>query len=615
MDNSNSRIVVVGAGPTGLTLALLLARSGVPSALVEKNDQPQAHPAACILNTRTMEVFREIGIADLIMRRGQNVFERAYVSWVTSLAGRELGRYPAIPVDIRSLLALSPAHAVQYPQNRLEPLLWHKVREHKLIRFLPARECVAVYQDGEAVHAVLKGPQAERVSGDYLVGCDGSSSLLRRAMDVEWDGRSLQDMIGVYFTADLNDLVAHRKSILYWTINPAAFGVLIAHWLPHEWVFFTPYFPPQQAPEDFTEKRCQALVAHAVGRHPADLKIKLIRPWAVSAKLASAYRRGRVFLAGDAAHSLPPTGGLGLNTGVQDAHNLAWKLAWVVRGLSGPKLIDSYDLERRPLAETNMRHSLRNFDEMSDLLEVCGLHLNYFWRLQALQQSTAFRMLPFAWQTTVIDRLGSRVLRKTSLLAEDGKRGKQARSEFVRRIPGQARHYHFLGLDLGFIYPNGAIIAEAGRVPQANDPVLDYEPTTWPGARLPHFWIKREGVTLSIHDLIADASMTLLVKPKARRAWLDAVQNVAGRIPVTLRCLAIGSGRDADCEDPQSAWAELSGTDDWGAVLVRPDRHVAWRCYTLPRNPDKDLDLALRQILDIHPSGESRSGDPPERCN
>ena len=123
-----------------------------------------------------------------------------------------------------------------------------KVREYELIRFLPGRECVSVDQDGEAVHALLKGPEAERVSGDYLVACDGSSSPLRRAMDVKWEGRLLQDMIGVYFTADLTDLVAHRKGILYWIINPAAFGVLIAHWIPHEWVLFTPYFPRSKRP-------------------------------------------------------------------------------------------------------------------------------------------------------------------------------------------------------------------------------------------------------------------------------------------------------------------------------------------------------------------------------
>jgi len=602
MDKATSRVVVVGAGPTGLTLALLLARAGISSTLVEKHAQPQAHPAACILNTRTMEVLREIGVADLIMRQGQSVFERAYINWVTSLAGRELGRFSAMPEDIPSLLALSPVHAVQFPQNRLEPLLWQKVRECELIRFLPGRECVSVGQDGEAVHALLEGPEAERVSGDYLVACDGSSSPIRSAMDVEWEGRLLQDMIGVYFTADLTDLVAHRKGILYWTINSVAFGVLIAHWLPHEWVLFTPYFPPQQAPEDFTEKRCQALVAAAVGRQPADLRIKLIQSWAVSAKLASAYRRGRVFLAGDAAHSLPPTGGLGLNTGVQDAHNLAWKLAFAIRGLCGPKLIDSYERERRPIAETNIRHSARNFDEMSDLLEVCGLHLNDLRRLQALQRSTAFQMLPFAWQATVIDRLVSKALKKTSLLVTDGRRGKRARSEFTLRIPGQARHYHSIGLDLGFVYQNGAVIVEGGRVPQPIEPIIHYQPTTWPGARLPHFWIRRAGMTLSIHDVIAEDGMTLLVKPEARRAWLDAVEGLCSHRPVSVRCLAIGSGPDADCEDPQRAWTNFSGTEDSGAVLVRPDRHVAWRSRTLPRNPGKELDVALSQILDMRPS-------------
>jgi 2,4-dichlorophenol 6-monooxygenase len=601
MDNSTSQVVVIGAGPTGLTLALLLARSGIASTLVEKHAQPQAHPAACILNTRTMEVFREIGVADLIMRQGQDVFDRAYISWVTSLAGRDLGRCSAMSESIPWLLALSPVHAVQFPQNRLEPLLWQKVREYELIRFLPGRECVSVEQEGEAVHALLGGPEPERVSGDYLVACDGSSSTLRGAMDVEWEGRLLQDMIGVYFTADLTDLVAHRKSILYWTINPAAFGVLIAHWLPHEWVLFVPYFPPQQTLEDFTEERCQDLVAAAVGREPADLGIKLIRSWVVSARLASAYRRGRVFLAGDAAHSLPPTGGLGLNTGVQDAHNLAWKLALAIRGVSGPKFLDSYERERRPVAETNIRQSARNFDEMSDLLEVCGLHLNDLRRLQTLQRSAAFRALPFAWQSTLVDRLVSKALKKTTVLATDDKRGRQARSEFIRRIPGQARHYHFLGLDLGFLYQDGAVITEVGPVPQPIDPIVDYQPTTWPGARLPHFWIRRHGRTLSIHDVIAEDSMTLLVKPEARGAWLQAAQGVSSDGRLSIRCLAIGSGPNADCEDPQRVWASLSGTDDLGAVLVRPDRHVAWRSHTLPRNPGEELDVTLRQILDMRP--------------
>ena len=147
---SGSQVVIVGAGPTGLSLALLLARAGIRSTIVERNTAPQAHPAACILNTRTMEIFREIGVADTILERCQNVFERADITWVTSLAGRELGRCSALPDDLAAILALSPVHATHYPQNRLEPLLWEMVSRNALIAFLPGHECIAVRETGTA---------------------------------------------------------------------------------------------------------------------------------------------------------------------------------------------------------------------------------------------------------------------------------------------------------------------------------------------------------------------------------------------------------------------------------------------------------------------------------
>jgi hypothetical protein len=260
--------------------------------------------------------------------------------------------------------------------------------------------------------------------------------------------------------------LAPRKTIRYWTINASVFVVLSAHWLPHEWVLFTPYFPPQQAPEDFTEKKCQALVAHAVGRQPADLKIKLIRPWAVSAKLASAYRRVRVFLAGDAAHSLPPTGGLGLNTGVQDAHNLAWKLALAIRGLSGPKLLDSYERERRPIAQTNIRHSARNFDGMSDLLEVCGLHLNDLQRLQALQRSPG--MLRLTGSAPPSSAVVSKALKRPSCLPRMAARGAGDRN-YPADSWSKRRLYH-LG-PISALHHQMAPSSQAGCVPQPSTPI------------------------------------------------------------------------------------------------------------------------------------------------
>ena len=233
MTHSRSDVVIIGAGPTGLSLALLLARSGVRCALIEKNTAPQPHPAACILNTRTMEVFREIGADKSILERCQNIFDRANITWVTTLSGRELGHCSALPNDLASLLALSPVHATQFPQNRLEPLLWQRIAECPLIEFLPGHECVAMRETDNGVMCSMVGGDGAglSISADYLVACDGASSLVRRLIDAHAQGRILQHMIGVYFTADLSRLVEHRKSILYWTLNPDAFGVLIAHWL------------------------------------------------------------------------------------------------------------------------------------------------------------------------------------------------------------------------------------------------------------------------------------------------------------------------------------------------------------------------------------------------
>jgi 2,4-dichlorophenol 6-monooxygenase len=609
MSHSQSNVVIIGAGPTGLSLALLLARAGIRSTVVERNAAPQAHPAACILGTRTMEVFREIGLAEPILERCQNVFDRADIAWVTTLAGRELGRCSALPDDIAALLALSPVHATHFPQNRLEPLMWEKVCDNPLIEFLPGHECIAIHQTESGVSVDLQaGTGRASVSGRYLVACDGASSLVRRQLAVPSEGDLLQHMIGVYFTANLSELVNHRKSILYWTLNPNILGVLIAHWLPNEWVLFAPYFPPQQSPEDFSEASCRALVEAAVGTLPPDLDIRLVRPWALEAKLAARYRQGRIFLAGDAAHSFPPTGGLGLNTGVQDAHNLAWKLAAVIEGAAGDGLLDTYEEERRPVARTNLDHSVRNYANMSDLLRTVGLDLQHQQRLQAFQRAKPFRRLPTGLQKRLVDKALRHALGKLSTFAAENRRGAKARAEFLRRIPGQAPHYRFTGLDLGFTYERGAFIAEAAAGPPAGHPVLDYRPTTWPSARLPHFWVERDGARISIHDVLAPDGFTLLVHAAGAQSWRDAVAAIAQRLPMRMRSFTVGTGRDADLVDRDENWIKLSEVQPTGAVLVRPDGHVAWRANGLP---EQTVDELLRVMIGLLRRVTEARGDQP----
>jgi 2,4-dichlorophenol 6-monooxygenase len=170
MLRSPAPVIIVGASPTGLSLAILLARSGIRSTLVERNPTPQAHPAACILDTRTMEVFREIGIAETILERSQDVFERARITWVTSLSGRELAHRSVLPGNVAGPLALTPVHATHYPQNRLEPLLWEKVLHEPLVEFLPGHECVDAQESQRTVVVSLKrdGAVFSR-AGNYIV--------------------------------------------------------------------------------------------------------------------------------------------------------------------------------------------------------------------------------------------------------------------------------------------------------------------------------------------------------------------------------------------------------------------------------------------------------------
>ena len=602
--SQSDSVLIVGAGPTGCTLALLLARVGIPVALIEQNAQPQQHSAACILNTRTMEIFRQIGVEEQIRGACQNIFERGLITWVVSLAGRELGRGSALPDNLEKTLALSPTHTVQYPQHMLEPMLWRRIERQPGIEIKKNHRLVSIQHDWKGVTAILKGGTAREhvaLRGTFLVGCDGASSIVRRSLGIAMDGPILQHMIGIHFHADLGDLVNHRKSILYWILNKDLMGVFIAHWLPTQWVLFAPYFPPQQLPEQFTESVCLELVRKAVGRSAGaqergsagDFQIQRIRPWVLAARLARSFRHGRVFLAGDAAHCFPPTGGLGLNTGVQDAHNLAWKLAAVLKGRASADLLYTYESERRPIARINLDHSVRNFANMNALNKVAGLDWRQLKTLEAIQASKFFRCLPSGLQSGLVNFAIKLGLRRLARLDSSGPEGEKLRNKFRALLPGQEPHYRFLGLDLGFAYTEGAIIPESSRKPEAANPVVDYLPTTWPGARLPHLWVRRGPERLALYDLLDGEAFLLLTHPMGGQTWRDAVAASQKVIALPITCLSIGPERTADLMDEQNVWPGLSEVEETGAVLVRPDGHVAWRC---PKAP-KDSSTVLKEVL------------------
>jgi 2-polyprenyl-6-methoxyphenol hydroxylase-like FAD-dependent oxidoreductase len=590
-------VVVIGAGPTGCTLALLLARLGISVAVVERNAAPQQHPAACILNTRTMEIFREVEVETEVRTCSQNVFERANIAWVVSLAGRELGRCSVLPENLQELLAVSPTHAVQFPQHRLEPILWERMEHQSLIAFYRNQDCTKISQDDKNVSAELIDTttgQKRTLRGAYLVACDGASSVVRRKLGLAMKGDALQYMIGSHFFADLGRWVDHRKSVLYWVLNRDFVGVLIAHWLPSEWVLFTPYFPPQQTPEDFTSATCVQLIQQAVGvQDIADLRIQSSKAWVLSAKLAEDFQRQRIFLAGDAAHCFPPTGGLGLNTGVQDAHNLAWKLAAVLHGSAHGSLLDTYGTERRPVARENLEQSVHNFEKMNELTLLVGLDSRRLRWLERVQRSWLFRWLPLSWQRGMVAAAVKFARRNLAAFDRDGAPGDALRARFQALLPGQLPHYRYLGLDLGFAYRQGALVPDGSPKTESADPVMDYLPTTWPGARLPHVWVVRGQTRLSLHDLLNPLGFLLLTNPAGRQLWRAACQDVSRLFAMPLTCWSIGEGPDADLIDEPAAWERLSETGPTGAVMVRPDGHVAWRCFQAPDVPVAVLESVL----------------------
>jgi 2-polyprenyl-6-methoxyphenol hydroxylase-like FAD-dependent oxidoreductase len=593
-------VIVVGAGPTGCTLALLLARQGVPVTLVERRATPQSHPAACILNIRTAEILRELGLEEELQRRGGAMRHRSRITWVVSLAGRELAHYDPLAEEGFRLAVLSPAQPLHFSQNRLEPLPWRCLEQAPGVTFLRAQECLAVIPQANGVRVLLKGTGSANPTvrqGRYLVACDGAASTVRRCLNIPLRGRAVQPMVGIHFHADLGRFVNHRPGILYWVLNRHLAGVLIAHQLPVEWVLYTPFFPPQQClQKDFSPVRCGELICQAVGVSSLpDLEILQIGTWRVGAYLAERLRQGPVFLAGDAAHIFPPTGGLGLNTGVQDAHNLAWKLAAVLRGQMRPELLDTYEPERRPVATTNLRHSLRNYENLSRLTSGVGFDLRRWPRLAVICRSLFFRSLPSAWQRRLVMFFWEQAQRRLARLDAEGPAGEQARARFHSQLPSQAPHYRSLGLDLGVCYHQGALLPEAVAPPTL--PLTSYRPTTRPGARLPHLWVRCGGVRHALHDLVAAAGGFVLLTPLAgASAWRTARTQVQREFLIPLTCWTVGPTAEADlvAEMPlaEIPW-EIGPT---GALLVRPDGHIAWRCQTAPATPATVLRAVLQQL-------------------
>jgi 2,4-dichlorophenol 6-monooxygenase len=545
MTRSEPSVLIVGAGPAGMTCALLLSRLGIPSRIIERRTTPQTAPAAHVVNARTFEIFRAAGVdMQAINAACKDPADAGQVLWVTTLAGQELGRLPFERQGAEAL-QFTPTPLRNLSQHLLEPILLDELRRCANVDLAYGHEWESAEQDGDGVTSRIRD-RASRLVYDarsrWLIGADGAASPVRKRLGIEPIGPDrLQSFVMIHFEGNLRGLVGHRPGVLYWTTAPGATGTFVAHDIESTWVYMHPWDTDRESVHDYSESACADIVRRAMGTDGYPFTIRTIRPWMMTAQVAERYRERRIILVGDAAHRFPPTGGLGLNTGVQDAHNLVWKIAAVEAGWARDALLDTFEAERRPVAQQNADVSLRN----------------------ALRLGEVFQAL-----------------------AEEPARSDGVGDLVRAAIANQAEHFDMLGLQLGFTYEAGAIArADHGQVGAVS--VREYVPSARPGARVPHAWVTRAGVRVSTLDLFAYDRFTLVAGP-AGHAWAAAARGV-----VPIDCITIGT----DVEDQDGHWMKLLAIDAGGAVLVRPDQHVAWRSQHAAADGAAALAGALDRIL------------------
>ena len=529
-------VLIVGGGPVGLTASILLSRFGVPSLLVERHPGTAVHPKARGLNMRTMEIFRQLGehpnLEMDVRAAGVGPDKVRFIIWAESLAGRELER--RMPARTRPDVArISPVTGATCAQDDLEPVLRRHAESYAPATLRFSTELTALEPGPEGVVATLAG--GERVSARWVIAADGARGRVRELLDVPLEGHPfLYRSINVLLRSDLTPWVADRPAALYFIEQPDLRATFLTINGVNRWGFLINNLPETADSASYTPERCAALVRQAAGVPDLDVEILGVAPWTAAAQVAARFRDGRVFLAGDAAHHMPPTGGFGLNTGVQDVHNLAWKLAGVLHGWAGPALLDSYDAERRPFARAITAQALANSAAMG--------------RVAGIPPETP---------------------------------GTRARPEFLNEV----------GMVFGAGYETAAVVSDGTARPEVANPITDYVPNARPGSRAPHVWLERDGARVSTIDLFG-RGFVLLTGPHGK-AWRDGARVVAGALGVPLETLTVGD----DLHDPDNAWTAAYGVEPDGAVLVRPDAHVGWRGRSGTADPGAELERALRSIL------------------
>ncbi|WP_406728605.1 FAD-dependent monooxygenase [Streptomyces sp. GD-15H] len=570
MYDENPAVLIVGGGLAGLSSAVFLAAQDVPVVLVEKHTGAMVHPRARSINPRSVELFDQFGLVEQVLaHRSYSSRPGGLLFRGETLAGMEVFRSPLDPPS--TVGTVTPKPWAPIDQDKLETVLRDRAVELGAdIRF--AAEMVSFEQDAEGVTAVVR----DRASGTkktlragYLVAADGNRSPIRTGLGIGTHGRGLiGSTMTLVFEADLTEPLRGRRLGVCHLDRPVTGTVLLQHDGECRWVFSMPYDPERgETLADFDDERCVALVREAIGVPDLDVAIvpqladgTKVLGYELAARVADRFREGRVLLVGDAAHVMPPTGAFGASTGIADAHNLAWKLAAVHHKEADPALLDSYDAERRPVAELTVAQALLQLDR-----------------------------------------------RTKAPSAQPGSAGAEAGEPKAAR-PGAGeqksagtdaspfRPYEYYATVLGYCYRSAAVPGADPALPPALPPG---ELRGRPGTRAPHLPVEHAGTEASTLDFYGRGFVLLAGTGLSGDRWANALDTAAARLGVAARARRLAR-TGAELTTRETSWADAHGVGAGGAVLVRPDGFVAWRAHGpagTAQEAAEELERVLRGVL------------------
>ncbi|HEY4287866.1 MAG TPA: FAD-dependent monooxygenase [Puia sp.] len=533
-------VLIVGGGISGLSAALFLLKQGITPMLIEKHNGTSIHPRSRGFDVRTMELYREIGLSEPIREAGK-VLAPAWGIHTSSSLDAYLEKAkpkdnPESPIKFKgleSLVALTPEAGARCTQDLAEPILLQAARQRGA-EILFNTELLSFSQNGHYTTAVIRNRETGTeytIHADYIIAADGAKSSIRETLNVPTVGKgALGNLLNIYFEADLTQYVKKKEFSLLRIDEPDLKGLLASINNSDRWVFHLSYDPKTPLPSN---EQVINILQKVIGLPGIKISILSVLPWNPTVRVVTEMQQDRIFLAGDSAHVMTPYGGKGANSGVQDVHNLCWKLGYVLKGKASPALLKTYSTERQPIG---LRYAIASGEMANEYGLIKKVILKFYWAFISVMTISFLRLKRF-FPNVAILQLGE-----------------------------------ILGLPAYRYYSTAVIQDEQHTGYVRSGPLMAQT-----GTRFPHFWIGEEDCRISTLDLLGKGFVLFTTSDNS--PWALA----AASINLTAYSLP---GRESALAFKKE-----------GAILVRPDGFVAWRCDNLPSSPTTVLQNAMTRIL------------------